>query len=179
MLIRQARLLIPLAIATLALTGCATEPPSSHGSQDGGDSPDTSDSAPTSGNTGGGSGNPYTVTVNDDSWEYSSFQCAVGYEQTSSDEYSFSSGAMKTADGKKIQFLVDVADSTGQNRVSGDGVRYTVTVFDYEDPENPSVDVHANGTTGVTISGDSVKVSGDFTGLDSEIYTIDAKAVCD
>jgi len=165
----RAALLAPLALAALALTGCAGAAPGGTN----GENPGTAQNP----GSGGGTKGHATVTVDGQSWEYDSFLCAVGYESTDSEEYSFSATSFTTKDGEKMQFLIDVIDESGQNRVSGDGVEYRIELFDTSNYEDPAVDINAFGTTGVVISGESVKISGTFDNR-GESVSIEADVVC-
>ncbi|MDP3208550.1 MAG: hypothetical protein Q8M65_05325 [Rhodoglobus sp.] len=171
-------LIASLAIASLALAGCAASSPADGGSSPPADTPGVSEDA--GGGDSGGDGNAGLATVNvlGQTFEYSSFMCTVGYTFTGTDLYSFSATGFTTSSGEKIQFLIDVADSSGQNRLSGDGVVYEVSIQDYGNSANPIIDVDATGPSGVTISGDSVTVSGDFTHFDGTSVTIEAEATC-
>lgn len=165
--------LTSIAVVALALGGCTTT-----AAVDGGSTDTGTDGG--SGGSGGGTVATSTVTVDGETWEYQGWLCARGYDTTDSDVYSFSSSGFTTADGEKIQSLVDVRDDSGQDRVEGDGVVYEITVFDYGTPDDPSVDVTARGASGVTITDDAVTVSGDFTDtVDGEtVYSIQVDAVC-
>ncbi len=164
--------LTSIAVVALALGGCTTT-----AAVDGG----STDTGAGGGSEGSGGGDvKVTVTVDGETWEYASFLCAVGYETIGSDVYSFSSTSFTTVDGDKIQFLLDVRDESGQDRVSGDGVVYEITVFDADNPTAPTVDVTASGESGVTIGDGTVTVDGDFVDMNdgATVYSIQADAVC-
>jgi len=172
---RQAVLGIsPILIATLALLGCAA--PTTSGSDGSGSDGSQSSSGGASGASGGES--HATVTVDGETWDYSNFMCAFGYEQTDSDEYSFSATSFKTSDGEKVQFLIDVSDPSGQDRLEGDGVSYEIHVSDYGNIDNPTIALDIVATSGVTISDKTVTVFGKFTGLDGDSHVVEAEAAC-
>ena len=162
----------PLLIAALALAGCsASSPVEAEGSG--------SKDAPTTSEKSGGGGESYaTITIDGETWEYSSFMCAIGYTETDSDEYSFSGTSFTTSDDEKVQFLLDVTDQSGQDRTSGDGVSYEIDIADYGNIDNPSIELNVVTETGVTISGKSVTISGEFDAISGTTHTIEADAVC-
>ncbi|GLI26610.1 hypothetical protein ARHIZOSPH14_08520 [Agromyces rhizosphaerae] len=180
---RRSALLALLAAGALALSACASstsvdgasdEAASESSSEDTG----TEDSGEDAGGDSSGGAGSATVTVDGETWEYGSYLCVTGYANTGSDVYSFSSTAFTTVDGEGVQLLVDVRDDSGQDRVSGDGVVYEITVFDTDSPENPSVDVSATGTEGVTITETTVQADGTFTDLGGESHSIQVDATC-
>lgn len=161
-------------VGALALAGCGGSAATSAAPADGG----ATESA-NSGNGGGGGGESFArVTIDGETWEYSSFLCVRGYENTESDVYSFSSTSFTTSDGEKVQFLVDARDDSGQDRIEGDGVTYEVTLYDYSGEQPPSVDISADSATGVTITDTSVTVSGEFVDVEGVSFQIEAEAVC-
>ena len=121
--------------------------------------------------TGGipaGSGSA-TLTIGDETWEFSSFACAFGYDATRTDDYSFSSSAFgEHRNGNAVQMQAEIQDGTGQERIEGAGVVYTVYISDIEDFENPAVDWEARGEAPpvgnivVQINGDRVTAEGLF-----------------
>ncbi len=181
---RRSALLALLAAGALALSACASSPSTDGAAEDDAASQSTEDTGTgdsgtedDGGDASGGSGSA-TVTVDGETWEYPSYLCVTGYENTGSDVYSFSSTAFTTVDGEGVQLLVDARDDSGQDRVSGDGVEYQITVFDTDSPENPSIDVSATGTEGVTITESTVQVDGTFTDLGGETHSIQVDATC-
>ncbi len=160
-----------------ALTGCASTDGGSDSTDSGGESANVDSGSADAGNGGSGEGSA-VVTVDGVTWEYSSYLCAFGYDETESDVYSFSSTSFSTADGERIQILVDVRDESGQDRVAGDGIVYEITVVDAGNIADPSINISASGTDGVTISGDSVQVDGTFSSFEGATYDIRVDATC-
>ncbi|BDZ65329.1 hypothetical protein [Agromyces mangrovi Wang et al. 2018] len=183
---RRSALLALLAAGALALSACASSPSTDGAAEDDTASQSTEDTGTDDsgteddgGDASGGSGSgSATVTVDGETWEYPSYLCVTGYANTGSDVYSFSSTSFTTVDGLGVQLLVDVRDDSGQDRVSGDGVVYEITVFDTDAPEDPSIDVSATGTEGVTITESTVQVDGTFTDLGGESHSIQVDATC-
>lgn len=167
--------ILPAALAALALTLVGCSAPSAPTSD-----PETGTGAAETAEGGGSSGaSGASVTIDGTTWEYPSYLCVTGYENTESDVYSFSSTAFTTTDGEKIQLLIDVFDDSGQDRLSGDGVIYEITVFDYAS-DTPSVDVAVAGESGVEIADGVITVSGDFTPTDGSgtVVAVEAQATC-
>ena len=109
-----------------------------------------------------------TLMIGTQTWEFDSFQCAFGYDATQSNTYSFSSGAIQTIDGVRLQLLADIEDDSGQERYEGEGVLYDVTIQDIENFDDPTVDWQAYGPAAeivVRIDGDSVTAEGVFDDL--------------
>ncbi|MGB5809323.1 MAG: hypothetical protein WBG86_02260, partial [Polyangiales bacterium] len=110
-----------------------------------------------------------TLTIGDETWEFSEFLCAFGYDATQSEVYSFSSNSFgEHSDGSRVQMQADIEDDTGQERYEGAGVIYTVYIGDIENFEDPSVDWEARGpadTVVVSIDGDRVTAEGVFDDL--------------
>ncbi len=149
--------------------------------------------SPTPESDGGGSAaqGGATLTIGGETWEFTSFRCAFGHENTQSDVYSFSSDARgQHSTGANVQFQVDVRDDTGQGRYEGDGVVYEIHVTDISDFTNPAVKWEssngallgmADGKTVVTIDGDSVTATGLFDdGLTDDVESVEGtvEATC-
>lgn len=168
-----------VAAAALTLTACASADsaddagaPAAESTSDEAGESSTEEADAGSADAGGVAA---TITVDGQTWEYPSYLCVTGYENTSSDVYSFSSTSFTTVDGEQIQVLVDVRDESGEDRVSGEGVVYEITLYD---TENASVDIQASGTEGVTITDTTVDVDGAFTDIDGTEYSIRVEATC-
>lgn len=162
------------AAAALAVTGCASETAEPADDTGSSSSDTTEEQSNGDGDVSVGAGSAI-VTVNGQTWEYASYLCATGYENTSSDVYSFSSTSFTTVDGETIQVLVDVRDETGEDRVSGEGVVYEITVFD---TENGTVDIQTSSTEDVTITDTTVSAEGTFTDFDGVDHSIKIEATC-
>jgi hypothetical protein len=154
-----------MALALIA-SGCGDDG-GSGGTAGTGGSAGTGGTAGTGGiPTGSGSA---TLTIGDETWEFSSFGCAFGYDATRTDDYSFSSSAFgEHSNGNRVQMQAEIQDGTGQERIEGAGVVYTVYINDIEDFENPAVDWQARGEAPpagnivVQINGDRVTAEGLF-----------------
>ncbi len=168
------------AVATLALAGCSGSTPEDTSS------PTTAaptTSAPTSdqppANPAGGNRGHVTVTVDGDTWDFpDSLNCVTGYDNTRSDVYSFVADAKATFGEANVQFQLSVRDESGQNRLSGDGVKYEITLQDYKNYDDPAVDVEVSGTKNVAIVGTSVTADGKFTNIMQETHTVKIDGVC-
>jgi hypothetical protein len=122
--------------------------------------------APDAGGGGGGGGHA-TLTIGTQTWEFDSFGCAIGLEQTGSQVYSFNSNSIGSpGGGARLQMQAEIRDDSGEGRLEGDGVVYLVYIQDIDDFENPSVYFESSseygGETTVTISGDQVNATGLF-----------------
>jgi hypothetical protein len=155
---------LPLLMAlSLFLSACGDE----GGSAGTGGSAGSGGTAGTGGiPTGSGSA---TLTIGDETWEFSSFACAFGYDATRTNDYSFSSSSLgEHSNGNAVQMQAEIQDGTGQERLEGAGVVYTVYINDIEDFENPAVDWQARGEAPpvgnivVQINGDRVTAEGLF-----------------
>lgn len=100
---------------------------SSGADSDGDAGSDSSDDGGTDAPAPSGGGTA-TLTIGDETWEFTTVRCAIGSDQTQSDEYDFSLSAIENG----LQLSVDRAAEGGQY---GDGVE----IDDIEDFENPSV----------------------------------------
>ena len=107
-------------------------------------------------------------------WEFASFDCAFGHENTESTVYSFTSNSFgEHSDGTRVQMQANVRNESGDGRVEGDGLTHELFINDIEDFENPVVDWQAGAPVGITLNGDSVTFSGDFdNGLTDEIEAV-------
>ncbi len=181
---RAPGMLLTLALGlALTLVGCgqASSTPASSGdagtpATDGGDesTPSAGETPGGGGQTGQGSGGgSATLTIGDESWDFTGFMCAFGNEQTQSDVYSFSSNAFGVhSSGARVQMQANIRDASGQGRYEGDGVVYEISLDDIEDFENPSVTWSSSnselfpgagsGDAVVTIDGQHVTAHGKF-----------------
>lgn len=130
------------------------------------------------GGNGNGSGGSALLTIGSDSWELDNFGCAIGPEETQSDTYSFSSSSTGDHEGARVQMQVEVRDDSGQGRLEGDGVIYTVYIRDIDNLSNPNIHFEStseedtalvelglappSGMTTVAIVGDAVTAEGLF-----------------
>ena len=104
-----------------------------------------------------------TLTIGDEVWEFDSFQCAFGHENTESAVYAFTTNAFgEHSDGTRVQMQANVRNEAGDGRVEGDGLTHEVFINDIEDFDNPVVDWEMNAPDGITIDGIKVSATGTF-----------------
>ncbi len=104
-----------------------------------------------------------TLTIGDEVWEFDSFDCAFGHENTESDVFSFTSNSFgEHSDGTRVQMQANIWDDSGQGRYEGADLTHETSINDIEDFENPVVDWNMSAPTGVTLNGDLVSVAGEF-----------------
>ncbi len=115
-----------------------------------------------------------TLTIGNEVWEFDSFDCAFGHDNTESAVYSFTSNSFgEHSDGTRVQMQANVRNESGDGRVEGDGLTHELFINDIEDFENPVVDWQAGPPVGITLNGDSVTFSGDFdNGLTDEVEAV-------
>lgn len=89
-----------------------------------------------------------TLTVGDQVYTFDNYYCRRGIENTQNDSVPFSSGAFGEVDGNRAQLDASVHDSSGEDRMEGDGVSSNVTFNDVDDFENPVVDWSSGGPLG-------------------------------
>ncbi|MEM7139039.1 MAG: hypothetical protein AAF500_20870 [Myxococcota bacterium] len=110
-----------------------------------------------------------TLTIGGQTWEFSDFRCAFGYEATQTEVYSFSSTAFgEDSPTTQVQLLADIMDASGQERLAGAGVLYSVTLDDITNFDTPAVGWEAFGPADIieiTIDGDTVTAEGVFDDL--------------
>jgi hypothetical protein len=163
---------VPVGLCVaLLLAGCASDdaPPSS--------TPTDSGQQPATGATASpapdaeGSDNPgtATLTLGDVTYDFASFRCATGHENTASDVYAFTSDARgQSATGAALQMQANVRDDQGLGRLVGEGVVYEISIRDIDNLDAPSVSFVATsaGSLGsdatLSIDGDSLTGSGNF-----------------
>jgi hypothetical protein len=132
---------------------------------------------------GGGGGGEATLTIDSQTWEFDSFGCAIGLEQTGSQVYSFNSNSIGSpGGGARLQMQAEIRDDSGEGRLEGAGVVYSVYIQDIDDFENPSVHFESSseegGETTVDISGNQVTATGLFDDkLTDELVLIEGTLV--
>ena len=102
-----------------------------------------------------------TLVVGDTTYDFDSFVCAFGYENTQSDTFSFSSNYIGEIDGVRVQMQLDVEDPTGGDQLMGDAVTQTIYVDDIDDFENPAISLSSSQLT-ATFNGDDISAEGTF-----------------
>ena len=103
-----------------------------------------------------------TLTIGDEVWEFETFACALGHENTQSETFSFTTNSFGTFDGVDTQMQVTIADPSGTGQVTGDETIHLLDFNDIDDFENPSIDWSMNTPNAVTIDGHTVTVEGLF-----------------
>lgn len=103
-----------------------------------------------------------TLTIGDQTWEFTSFVCAFGHEATSSDVYSFSSDSRGEHEGAAVQMQANIRDESGEGRFEGDGLTHEVFITDISDFENPSIDFQLSAPSGIIIDGNDLRAEGLF-----------------
>lgn len=104
-----------------------------------------------------------TLTIGDEVWEFDSFQCAFGHENTESAVYAFTTNAFgEHSDGTRVQMQANVRNEAGDGRIEGDGLTHEVFINDIEDFDNPVVDWAMNAPEGITVDGINVSATGTF-----------------
>jgi hypothetical protein len=105
-----------------------------------------------------------TLTIGDQVWEFDSFECAFGHENTESAVYAFTSNAFgEHSDGTRVQMQANIRDESGEGRLEGDGLTHEVFINDIEDFDNPVVGWDLNAPMAITIDGIAVSAEGTFT----------------
>lgn len=102
-----------------------------------------------------------TLVVGDTTYEFDSFVCAFGYDNTESETFSFSSNYIGEIDGVRVQMQLDVEDPTGGDQLMGDAVTQSIHVDDIEDFENPAISLSSAQLT-ATFNGDDIAAEGTF-----------------
>jgi hypothetical protein len=105
-----------------------------------------------------------TLTIGDQVWEFDSFVCAFGHDNTESAVYSFSSNAFgEHSDGTRVQMQANIRDESGEGRYEGDGLTHEVFIDDIEDFDNPVVGWDLNAPSGITLDWPALSAEGTFT----------------
>lgn len=100
-------------------------------------SEESSDGGAESGPQGSGSA---TLTIGDKVYEFDNYYCAEGIENTRNDSVPFSSGAFGEVEGSRAQLDASMYDPEGRDSMDAEGVKFSVTLNDIDDFENPVVD---------------------------------------
>lgn len=153
-----------LALA-LAIAACAAEaPPGGTAATDGPSGAPMTDPAPaTAGPAQPGSDRgSATLTIGDLVFEFGSFDCASGHENTESDDFSFTTNSFQEFDGARTQMQFTIYDPTSTGRTEGDGVVHEIQLDDISNFEDPSISWSMSGAESVTIDGRELSVSGAF-----------------
>jgi hypothetical protein len=103
-----------------------------------------------------------TLTIGDQVWQFDSFDCASGHENTRSDAFSFTTNSMQQFETVTAQMQFTIEDPTSSGRLDGDGVFHRIDFDDVSDFENPSISWAMSGAGMVSVDGYDVSVSGAF-----------------
>lgn|GEM_PF-2539102 len=184
MKIHSATVFVPLAFLLVSLSGCAATGSADEVSSGEGDQSSLSEN-PDGGNSEFSAAGGAVVEVDGEKFEYGTFGCELEYAASDGKTYAWAGGAIRTSDKKSVSFQVGAFDPSGQGRYSGDGVSYNIVVLGYGSPPDSSVNVNANGTAGVTISGDpgsvsenTLNIAGQFAAEDGTTHDIRVDARC-
>ena len=162
---------------SLALLACSSSDDGDVGDNGNGDEP-TATAEPTSdgngdeptataepaGNGGGGFGSGTgTLTIGGETWEINGVGCVFSAEEAGNPDFPFNlAGFGESSTGASAQLSADIYDPSGQERLEGDGVTHSISFYDSEDFENPSVNWESIEATGITIDGKTIRGEGDF-----------------
>lgn len=104
-----------------------------------------------------------TLTIGDQVWEFSTFACVQGHDNTRSDTFSFTTNSFESFEGVRTQMQVTIEDRSGTGQVSGEETVHRVDFNDIDDFEDPAIDWSMSGDPdAVTIEGRTVTVEGLF-----------------
>lgn len=103
-----------------------------------------------------------TLTIGDQVYEFESFDCASGHENTQSSTFSFTTNSIQQFDGTNTQMQFTVEDPTSTGQTEGEGVIHRIDFDDISDFENPSIAWTMSEADSVSIDGYDISVSGTF-----------------
>jgi hypothetical protein len=138
---------IVLGLIVLALGACSSDGSDAQAASE----PDATTNDPRVAAPSSGTGTA-TLTIGDETWEFTTVRCATGSDQTKSDQWDFSLSAIENG----LQLSVDRAAASGQY---GDSIE----IDDIENIRDPSVKWSAPGidpATGPVDGGPFVQVDG-------------------
>jgi hypothetical protein len=155
-----------LALA-VALAACSAETPAGGGAAatDGpsSDAPMTDPAPATAGPAQPGPNRgSATLTIGDQVYEFGTFDCASGHENTESDVFSFTTNSFQEFDGVRTQMQFTAYDPTSTGRTEGEGVVHEIALDDISNFEDPSISWSMDAAESVSIDGHEVSVSGTF-----------------
>lgn len=171
----RAALLAGLAVVALSLSGCGAPTPFGGGTTISGDDSISSEN-PFLGN---GNRTYFTVMVDGQTWELWGFGCTGEWDDGHGNSYSMGGSGSASIDDEGYRFLINASDPSGQTRISGDGVVYDIEMTNTGYDSEPSVDVKVTGATdGVTVSGKTFTISGQFADQNGKMRTIETEVTC-
>jgi len=103
-----------------------------------------------------------TLIIGGERFEFASFDCASGHDNTQSATFSFTTNSFETFDGVRTQMQFTIDDPSGTGQTDGEDVHHGITFDDIDDFENPSITWHMREADSVSLEGYELSVSGTF-----------------
>lgn len=103
-----------------------------------------------------------TLIIGDETFEFASFDCASGHDNTQSTTFSFTTNSFEEFDGVRTQMQFTIEDPSSSGQTDGEGVRHRIDFDDIDDFENPSISWYMREADSVSIDGHELSVSGTF-----------------
>jgi hypothetical protein len=103
-----------------------------------------------------------TLVIGEERFEFASFDCASGHDNTESTTFSFTTNSFEEFDGVRTQMQFTIEDPSGTGQTDGDGVRHRIDLDDIDDFENPSISWYMSEADSVSLDGYELSVSGTF-----------------
>lgn len=103
-----------------------------------------------------------TLVIGDETFEFDSFDCASGHDNTQSTTFSFTTNSFGQFDGVRTQMQFTIDDPSGTGQTEGEGVRHRITFDDIDDFENPSISWYMREAGSLSQDGYELSVSGTF-----------------
>lgn len=104
-----------------------------------------------------------TLIIGEEQFEFASFDCASGHDNTQSTTFSFTTNSFEEFDGVRTQMQFTIDDPSGTGQTDGEGVRHRIHFDDIDDFENPSITWRMReGADSVSLDGYELSVSGTF-----------------
>jgi hypothetical protein len=103
-----------------------------------------------------------TLTIGDEVFEFASFDCASGHDNTESTTFSFTTNSFEAFDGVRTQMQFTIEDPSSSGQTEGEGVRHRIDFDDIDDFENPSISWYMREAGSVSLDGYELSVSGTF-----------------
>lgn len=103
-----------------------------------------------------------TLTIGEEQFEFASFDCASGHDNTQSTTFSFTTNSFEEFDGVRTQMQFTIEDPSSSGQTEGEGVRHRIDFDDIDDFETPSISWYMREAASVTLDGYQLSVSGTF-----------------
>jgi hypothetical protein len=100
-----------------------------------------------------------TLIIGEERFEFGSFDCASGHDNTESTTFSFTTNSFEEFDGVRTQMQFTIEDPSGSGQTEGEGVRSRIDFDDVDDFENPAITWSMREADSVAIDGYDVSVS--------------------